>query len=309
MGDTEAPRAEGNENLFPIRTVASLTGVNPITLRAWERRHGLIEPKRTDSGRRLYTQRDIDLIHKVLTLLDEGIPIGRVKEALAARPGARTPAAADRWHAERARMVAAIARFDEDTLDDLYNDALAHHAIDIVTRRLIVPLLEELGRRWQDREGSVAEEHFFGVFLRNKLGARFHHQGRRASGPRVLAACMPGEQHEIGLLLFGLAAQDHGLKPILLGADMPLAELPASARRARAEAIVLSSTIEEALEGQLEALSGITGETELPVFVGGPCAVARHDDIVRAGAHPLNADILQGLRLIERRLNRARDNV
>lgn len=309
MSDGQNDEIAGKEDgLYPIRTVASLTGVNPVTLRAWERRYGLIKPRRTESGRRLYTQQDVDLIHRVLALLDEGVPIGQVKAVVAGQVHRDAETIGDRWAAARAQMVTAIARFDEDTLNELYNDALAQYPIDIVTRRLIVPLLDELGRRWQDSKGTVAEEHFFSVFLRNKLGARFHHQSAGAAGTRLFAACIPGEQHQIGLLLFGLAAQNHGFKPILLGADMPLAELPAAARRTRAAAIVLSSTIDDALQAQLKPLALLTEECRLPVFVGGPCAVTRHDEIKRAGAYPLGADISQGLRLIEQRLSGQSDN-
>ncbi len=63
--------------LYPIREVARLTGVNPITLRAWERRYNLIEPVRTESGHRLYTQEHIDFLHETLRLMEEGIPISR----------------------------------------------------------------------------------------------------------------------------------------------------------------------------------------------------------------------------------------
>ena len=70
----------GEEELYPIRTVSSLTGVNSITLRAWERRYGLITPIRTPKGHRLYTQNDIDLIQQVLELLEKGISIGQVKD-------------------------------------------------------------------------------------------------------------------------------------------------------------------------------------------------------------------------------------
>ena len=65
--------------LYPIREVARLTGVNPITLRAWERRYNLIEPVRTESGHRLYTQEHIDFLHETLRLMEEGIPISRIQ--------------------------------------------------------------------------------------------------------------------------------------------------------------------------------------------------------------------------------------
>jgi len=72
-----------NRETYPIRTVSSLTGVNAITLRAWERRYGLIKPVRTPSGHRLYTRTDIDMIHRIVALLDKGIAIGQVRTALA----------------------------------------------------------------------------------------------------------------------------------------------------------------------------------------------------------------------------------
>lgn len=71
--------------LFPIREVSRLTGVNAITLRAWERRYGLIEPIRTESGHRLYTQENIDTLQEVVRLTQQGIPIGRVKGLLQSR--------------------------------------------------------------------------------------------------------------------------------------------------------------------------------------------------------------------------------
>ena len=55
----------GARGLYPIRTVSELTGVNAITLRAWEKRHGLVRPIRKESGHRLYTQEHIDLIASI----------------------------------------------------------------------------------------------------------------------------------------------------------------------------------------------------------------------------------------------------
>ena len=60
---------------FPIRTVSSLTGVKPVTLRAWERRYQLLTPRRTDKGHRLYSRDDIDRITRLQTLLEQGIPV------------------------------------------------------------------------------------------------------------------------------------------------------------------------------------------------------------------------------------------
>jgi len=284
---------------YPIRTVSTLTGVNAITLRAWERRYGLIKPVRTDSGHRVYTRADIDNIHRIVALLDKGVAISQVRNALGeAEQGAVRVEEAGPWAGFREHMVMAISRFDENRLEDIYNELLALYPTDLVTRKVLLPLLVELGERWQSTEGSVAEEHFFGVYLRNKLGARFHHRNRNNTGPKLLAACLPGEQHEVGLLLFALAAHEQGYQLVLLGADMPLADLPLAAKRSQSAAIVLSGSVEPDAQMLAEQLPALVAAAGVPVFIGGLTAVRRRDEIVAAGAVPLGNDIVHGLQRI-----------
>lgn len=289
----------GEEELYPIRTVSSLTGVNSITLRAWERRYGLIKPVRTPKGHRLYTQNDIDQIQLVLELLDKGISIGQVKDYLKEKSTPTTrKTATDPWSNYQRRMLNAIVRFDTNALDQTYNDALSIYPIDLVTKQLILPLLKQLGERWADNEGSVAEEHFFGAYLRNKLGARFHHYPATNDGPLLLAACLPGEQHEVGLMLFCLSALNQGYRLVYLGADTPFTELPIPIERSHASAILLSGSIDPQTSVLSDELAGLVKSVEVPVFVGGKTAVKHTDDIIAAGAIPLGADITQGIRKI-----------
>ena len=282
---------------LPIRTVASLTGVNAITLRAWERRYGLIRPQRTPKGHRLYTRQHVDLIQRVLAMVERGVPIGRVREALeAAGPEPTEAPGKGPWRDYLERMADAIARFDEAALDEVYDEALSLHPIERVSRLLLVPLLVSLGLRWKKVSGGIAEEHFFAVCLRNKLGARLHHRKRLATGWRLLAACAPGEQHEIGLLLFALAAHDAGLRVVLLGPDTPLPEIAIAVRRAGCDAAVISSAVDPApglLEHELPALAAKAG---VPVFVGGSVSERHRVAINAAGAIALGTDLDAGVR-------------
>lgn len=287
-------------DLFPIRTVSSLTGVNPITLRAWERRHGLVRPLRTRSGHRLYRRADVDTIHHIVALLDKGVSIGQVSRSL---PRMESSAhSGDAWEPVRREMIAAISQFDETRLEDAYNGAQSRFPDDVVQRQVLIPLLSELGERWASAVGSVAEEHFFSAWLRNKLGARFHHRSRLDQGERLIAACLPGEFHEAGLLLFCLAAHERGYRPVLLGADMPLDELPRAARRSHSAAIVLSGSARAlpALFGT--PLKQLADEADVPVMLGGSCALLHHEAILRAGAVPMGTDIPAALQLIADRL-------
>ena len=286
---------------YPISTVATMTGVNPVTLRAWERRYGLIQPARTGKGHRLYSAQDIERIQEVLRLVEEGIPISQVPQVLEA--GAHVSSdlvpVGDGWADYQERMVSAIEQFNEAGLESVYNEALSLYPVEIVTRRLLVPLLKELGERWENATGSVAEEHFFGVYMRNKLGARFHHRQGNPQGPKLLAACLPGELHEVGILLFALAAHDRGFRIVLLGADMPLDELPVVVRRAKCDAIVLSGAIEPSESVLTKQLSGLVQAARVPVFVGGITASLHSNEITAAGARPIGNDLVLGLREID----------
>ncbi len=289
------------EEYFPMRTVSSITGVNAVTLRAWERRYGLIRPIRTPKGHRIYSQKDIELINQIVRLLDRGISIGQVSHSLKARFAEH---AEDRqqeyspWLAYQEHAIDAILRFDENQLDTLYNQALALYPIDIVTERLLVPVLVTLGKRWESTEGSISEEHFFGAFMRNKLGARFHHRNKKTGGKKLLVCCLPGEHHEVGIMLFSLAAHDHGYRIVYLGPNMPLRELALTARHAGCDAIVLSGSVTPHDDLLTRELPWLAGHADCPVFVGGTSSVRCSDAIERAGALPLGTDIRTSMRHI-----------
>ncbi len=294
--------AAATDATLPIRTIASLTGVNPITLRAWERRYGLIRPSRTAKGHRLYSQRDADQIRRVVSLVEEGVPISQVRPLLDAEAKSGTASARGPWRAYLDQMLAAVSRFDEVALDRIYDEALSVHSIEGITQHLILPLLAGIGARWQRLAGAVAEEHFFCTFLRSKLGARLLHRARFANGPRIVAACAPGEQHEIGLLLFALEADAAGLRVILLGANAPFEEVALAQSRSMSSAVVISSSIDLG-PGQLRReLAQLVRKTGVPVFVGGSTAQRRRRDILAAGAIALGVEIEHGVRLVARAL-------
>jgi DNA-binding transcriptional MerR regulator len=279
--------------LYPIRTVSNLTGVNAVTLRAWERRYGLIRPHRTAKGHRLYTQGDVAMIQEVVDLLGTGVSIGQVKGQVGrvrASPSAGLEPEGDAWRTYQQRMLLAVERFDEPGLEAAYSEALALYPVDVVTERLVNPLLRSLGERWQGRRGGIAEEHFFATYLRNKLGARLHHLANQRSRTRLLAACLPGEHHELGLLLFCLAAANHGFGFVILGADTPLDEVVHAQQQARAAGIVLSGSVNPTA-AVLDGLRLLVERVDVPVLVGGQVAW-RHEASIRAtGATPLGADL------------------
>jgi DNA-binding transcriptional MerR regulator len=282
---------------LPIRTIASLTGVKPMTLRAWERRYGLIRPKRTPKGHRLYTHQHVERIRRVLALIERGVPVGRVRDLIDVEP-ALTAGGPGPWQGYLEQMAAAIARFDELELDRIHEEALSLHPVDHVTRRLYLPLLVHLGERWRDLPGAIAEEHFFAMYLRSKLGARLQHRARYTTGPLLLGACAPGEQHEIGLLLFALEAHGSGMRTVLLGADTPLEDVAVACARSGCQAVVISSSLEPSKALLATELPALVRAVPVPVFVGGRTGATHAAAISAAGAVPLGFELEEGLRVI-----------
>lgn len=289
--------------IFPISTVSELTGVNPVTLRAWERRYGLVQPERTESGHRVYNQADINRIRHILELLDMGMSIGRVHQAMLDDvAGETTVETRDPWVEYRDAILTAVSRFDEAVLEDKYNEAMALYPVDVITRQLLTPLLHELGERWQSSCTGIAEEHFFSVFMRNKLGARFHHRNIQNTGPLLVAACLPNEQHEFGLLLFSLAAHTRGYRLILLGANMPLNEIPMVVSRTGADGIVLSGSLAMEPDPFEHEFTELVQDSRVPVFIGGNTSRYHSEIITASGAFPVGNDLTSGLHIIQQHL-------
>jgi len=278
-----------SDGFYTISAVEELTGVNKITIRAWETRHGFIKPMRTESGRRLYTQDDIDRIKLALHLKDQGVAISRVKSVIedshAEKPKANESGP---WEFYRQQMFQAIVEFNDDALDAYYSKALSLFSLDLVTKELMMPVLHVLGERWQSSKGGIAEEHFFSTFMRNKLGARLNFKkGSDESAPVFVAACLPNELHELGLLVFTLAAQASGYRVILLGANVPISEIVEVAKRVSCDGIVISCSASEFTSESISDLSDLCNQGDTPVWVGGKGSVTHKREIQSTGALPI----------------------
>jgi DNA-binding transcriptional MerR regulator len=285
---------------FPIRVLAELSDIPASTLRAWERRYHLLNPKRAASGHRLYTQADLQQIKRVLRQLEDGKPIREaarlVKDGLDDTHSVDTRGDWSHWIK---RMLSAIGSYDPLRLDSIYNEALSLYPMDLVSEHLILPVLAKLGENWQARDGSIAEEHFFSAYLRNKLGARLHHESQRARGRRLLLTSFPGEFHELGLLMFALGALGRGYRVIYFGPSLPLAQIRLAVKRTSAQAVILSSTQAPIA---FDELSQLVSALRIPVAVGGRQSQTCCREIAQSGAHNLGNHCQQSLHLLEKLL-------
>ncbi|MFK8067261.1 MAG: MerR family transcriptional regulator [Gammaproteobacteria bacterium] len=286
--------------LKQIGTVCEQTGINPVTLRAWERRYGLVQPQRTKKGRRLYTTQDITKIKKIQKLIDEGVPVSQVSplvETTVPKLHGENNPANTQWNRYIQQLLVAIHQFSEHDLENTFNEAQSIFPIDKVMQELIVPVLLTLGKKWADsgETGSIAEEHFFRVFVRNKIGAMLHHRMHKTTGAPLIAACLPDENHELGLLMFSLAAAENNLRIIMLGADTPIEELTTVASRANSRGIVLSLGYKKIDSDDKKRLKKLTQKLSIPVFIGGTSAYAQKSTIETCGAICLGSDLVDGI--------------
>lgn len=296
--------------VYPISAVSRMTGVRTVTLRAWEHRHGLVRPSRTERGYRLYTDRDVLRIREIVKLLGSGIPVSRVAQILGKDPANPEPHHVEEhgqqiWHDSAEQMLAAISQFDYRLITTIYEKLLCLYPVNTVTRKLLLPVLARVGDQSGPDGKFVAEEHFFSAFVRNKLEARLHHRSLPTEGPGMIAACLPGELHELGLLLLAIMAHDLGYRVFVFGANLPLDAIPELVRRTRAAGIVLSCSMGSHLDACEDALCLTARTVPVPVFVGGPGANGASVKLQASGLYLLGDELETALRIISRLLKPA----
>jgi MerR family transcriptional regulator, light-induced transcriptional regulator len=283
-----------------IGELARRTGASPEVLRAWERRYGLLRPTRSQGGFRLYTIADEERIHRMKQYLARGVAAAEAARlAVDAEPpepdaetttpavlAAETTAAAPPPLQMATReLTGALDRFDEEQAHAVLDRLLAAYRIETILRDLLVPYLHDLGERWASGEVTVAQEHFASNLLRGRLLglARGWGQGH---GPTAVLACLPSEQHDLGLIAFGITLYRRGWRIIYLGPDTPIATIRQAADSITPDLVVLAGTVPEPFAAHADAIADLARHTTLAI--GG--AGATQELATRTGARLLDQD-------------------
>lgn len=247
------------EPVYNTRAVVQRTGVPADTFRAWERRYGLPCPARTGGNQRLYSDRDIATIAWLRDRTGSGMTISQAIELYRRRDesddiGRRvTVSPVDVEpdpHLARITetMVEALIHYDAHAASTSLEEALAFLPVEEVCLRVLQPVLYEIGRRWERDEITVSSEHFASAFVIRKLGALFNlSQPENGRGP-IVAACLEGELHEVGLLLTCLFLSRRGFGIVYLGPNLPIDDLIDTIRRLQPPLVILSASTPEAAE-------------------------------------------------------------
>jgi DNA-binding transcriptional MerR regulator len=256
-----------------IGELARRTGASRELLRAWEHRYGLFSPGRSDGGYRLYSGADELRVRRMQARLAEGM-----SAAEAARAVRSAPESGDAL----GRLDDAFGRFDAAAAEELLDRLFAARSPGEVVLEVVLPVLHRIGERWETADHEVAREHFASNIVAGRLLAlaRGWDDG---DGPRAVLACPAGEEHDLGLIAFGLALREHGWRIVLLGRNTPGHIVARAAAELDAAAVVLAAVLPGRLE---DGALGRLGDGRL-LAVGGPGASA-------ADAARLQALLLEG---------------
>ena len=273
----EAARAR-----HPVRVVHQRTGLTPATLRAWERRYGVVQPGRTEGGQRLYSDDDVERL-SVLRALTEGgrpirlvagLPIAEARALLGEDRRAEVPGAGAGPADVKARVAEALGHaraLDGDALHaGLRRAALAVGATSFLDD-VLAPFLTELGAAWSRAEIGPAQEHLASEKVEAVLSWLTDSTANGSTAPTVVLVTLPGERHQLGARLAAAAATLAGWRVAYLGADLPPEEIARAARAVDAAAVAVSVVLSPASEETRANLRALRRDlpAEVPILVGG----------------------------------------
>jgi DNA-binding transcriptional MerR regulator len=286
-----------------MKTVVQQTGITPTTLRAWERRYGILQPDRTDGGYRLYSEHDIALLRWLKSQVDSGVNIGRAVALLSLRrqeaeaqptgPASSAtrfkaspepvvaPMHTDTRHTDAIaeELLQALHAFCETRASTILSEAFALYPVEVVTENIIVPALTTSGERCLQGATSVVQANFVASFLRQKISSMFTAYSQPPSGPLAVTGSAPGEWHDIGILLVSLALRRQGWRVLYLGQNVPASQLIRDLPELKPELVCISASTTESAMRLLAAADAVAGLPDRPRFLFGGRAFDLNPDL------------------------------
>lgn len=277
-----------------IGELSRRTGVSPELLRAWEQRYGLLRPTRSQGGFRLYSAEDEARVRRTSALIADGLSAAEAARMAVESPsGSPVPASVPSGAGRP--VVDDVAAQLREALDD-FDAAGGHTALDrllgavsveFALTEVLIPYLHDLGSRWADGTATVAQEHFASNLIRGRLLGLARDWGTGGTSSAVLA-CLPGEAHDLGLVLLGVLIARRGWQVTFLGADTPLDTVESSVQTLRPSLVVLATYDAALFHEHARAVSALAGL--VPVAVSAPVP---EEAVTDTGARALAADIGQ----------------
>jgi DNA-binding transcriptional MerR regulator/methylmalonyl-CoA mutase cobalamin-binding subunit len=265
--------------MYSIKAVAQATGLTVETLRAWERRYGIVAPNRDASGRRVYRPEDVLRLRRLREATERGHPIGRLAGLSDDELAALLNESTDRrtratTNAFVERILESAQRFRSAECEQALTLAIAMLPPPQLVGDVLQPLLREVGERWHRGEFAISQERLVSTIVRRHVGLMLDAYDRNARRAPIVFATLPGERHELGLLTSAMMCASRGFKTHYLGPDLPPAEIARFAREVNAAAVALSVVLQDRAADAPAQLAELVSHlpAETAVWLGGSAA-------------------------------------
>lgn len=270
------PPADPPQRLFKIDEARQETGLPKETLRAWERRYAFPKPGREAGGERAYTQADIDKLRLMKKLVDRGFRpssiVGSSFDELRALLVEAEPRGLSARDEQRfAPLLRAIKLHDGDALQDLLHETMQRQGLELFVVDTISALTATVGARWVTGELEIFEEHLYSETVQLVLRGALANLQSRGGRPHVLLTTLPGESHQIGLLMAQVLFALERAHCVSLGPQTPHREIAKAAIAHQAEIVALSISQGFALNNSMTALTDLNESlpASIEVWIGG----------------------------------------
>jgi DNA-binding transcriptional MerR regulator/methylmalonyl-CoA mutase cobalamin-binding subunit len=276
-----------------ISELSRRVGVSAETLRAWERRYGVLRPRRSAGNTRLYSALDEARVRLMKRHIGQHMPVAQAAEMAMSARLRLSPGNVDAIAPHEARRVlhdlaGSLDSFDESSADRALQQLFAAYGTTAVLRDVVIPYMHRVGERWAEYQLSVSQEHFASQFFQTRLHA-LARGWDRGLGPRAVIAAGPDDHHTLGLSCFGIALHQLGWRIVSLGPATPIDMVREAAAATSASLICISTSVEGRLESHTDALRQLS--TETTVVIGGHAASAR---LAQAAGATYLADVVAG---------------
>jgi DNA-binding transcriptional MerR regulator/methylmalonyl-CoA mutase cobalamin-binding subunit len=244
---------------YSIKIASERSGVSSHLIRMWEKRYGALSPDRTETNRRLYSDENVERLSMLHSCTQAGHRIGNVAtlptdtlRQLAQESAGRTAkddgatppealsAAAQTLPPEVVEAFKAVENMDVDALQRSLDKASLALGYQGMLTKIVVPLMQNIGRLWCEGELTGAYEHFASSALRTYLLGQVQSYAASRSSPAIITVTPAGQLHEFGAVITAAAAGSAGWHVIHLGSSLPAAEIAGAAIRAEARLVALS---------------------------------------------------------------------
>lgn len=240
--------------MYNIKTVSQLTNLQPVTLRAWERRYGLPLPSRGEQGYRLYSEHDLHTIHWLKMQVANGLTISRAAEYLEElRNSGKDPIdkliSSTKYSIQTDKLAhqlfILLSKMDASEAKQLLENSRSRLPIEQVLDDIIHPAMVQIGEAWHNGEIPIAVEHHATQVVINHLHSWINQTPAPRHNHLIMAACAPTEQHQIGLLMLILVLRIRGWDVRYFGTDLNMDGIGYALNRLQPRLVLLSSTLSE----------------------------------------------------------------